>query len=138
MSRASPESAPGRRSRLLLDAAKGYLAVWLAARFTGGNIRWMMLAALLAMIGHSLPRLAGLPRGTRRGHRRGRLSADLLAGSGGRSRDLDSGGGVLAIRFAGLDLGGGGAAAAGLSTLCAGARPARRCLGGHARWRWFW
>jgi glycerol-3-phosphate acyltransferase PlsY len=40
---------------LLLDAAKGYAAVWLAARWTGGNIRWMMAAAILAVIGHMFP-----------------------------------------------------------------------------------
>jgi glycerol-3-phosphate acyltransferase PlsY len=37
---------------LLLDAAKGYLAVWLAARWTHGNIRWMMVAAICAVVGH--------------------------------------------------------------------------------------
>jgi glycerol-3-phosphate acyltransferase PlsY len=37
---------------LLLDAAKGYLAVWLADRWTNGNIRWMMVAAILAVVGH--------------------------------------------------------------------------------------
>jgi acyl phosphate:glycerol-3-phosphate acyltransferase len=40
---------------LLLDAAKGYTAVWLASRWTGGNIRWMMAAAILAVIGHMFP-----------------------------------------------------------------------------------
>jgi acyl phosphate:glycerol-3-phosphate acyltransferase len=40
---------------LLLDAAKGYTAVWLASRWTGGNIRWMMVAAILAVIGHMFP-----------------------------------------------------------------------------------
>jgi glycerol-3-phosphate acyltransferase PlsY len=40
---------------LLLDAAKGYLAVWIAARVTGGNVRWMMLAAVLAIVGHLFP-----------------------------------------------------------------------------------
>jgi glycerol-3-phosphate acyltransferase PlsY len=40
---------------LLLDAAKGYFAVWMAARVTDGNIRWMMLAALLAIAGHLFP-----------------------------------------------------------------------------------
>jgi glycerol-3-phosphate acyltransferase PlsY len=40
---------------LLLDAAKGYLAVFLAARWTGGNIRWMTVAAVLAVIGHMFP-----------------------------------------------------------------------------------
>jgi len=40
---------------LALDAAKGYFAVWLAAVATDGNIRWMMAAALLALIGHLFP-----------------------------------------------------------------------------------
>ncbi|MFZ3215535.1 MAG: glycerol-3-phosphate 1-O-acyltransferase PlsY [Candidatus Acidiferrales bacterium] len=37
---------------LLLDAGKGYLAVWLAAHYTHENIRWMMVAAVLAVVGH--------------------------------------------------------------------------------------
>ena len=40
---------------LLLDAGKGYLAVWLAARFTGDNVHWMMAAAVAAVIGHVFP-----------------------------------------------------------------------------------
>lgn len=40
---------------LLLDAAKGFLAVWLAAHFSGGNIRIMMFAGLAAMLGHIFP-----------------------------------------------------------------------------------
>jgi len=40
---------------LALDAAKGYLAVRLAAAVTDGNIRWMVVAALLALIGHLFP-----------------------------------------------------------------------------------
>jgi acyl phosphate:glycerol-3-phosphate acyltransferase len=40
---------------LLFDAAKGYAAVWLAARLTNGNIRWMMFAAVAAVIGHMFP-----------------------------------------------------------------------------------
>jgi glycerol-3-phosphate acyltransferase PlsY len=40
---------------LALDAAKGYFAVWLAAAAADGNIRWMMAAALLALIGHLFP-----------------------------------------------------------------------------------
>ncbi|MFY9531715.1 MAG: glycerol-3-phosphate 1-O-acyltransferase PlsY [Candidatus Acidiferrales bacterium] len=39
---------------LLLDAGKGYLAVWLAGRWSGG-IRWMMLAAVFAILGHIFP-----------------------------------------------------------------------------------
>jgi acyl phosphate:glycerol-3-phosphate acyltransferase len=40
---------------LLLDAAKGYLAVRLAAAVTSGSIGWMMIAALIALIGHLFP-----------------------------------------------------------------------------------
>lgn len=42
---------------LLLDMGKGYLAVWLEGRLTGGNIEWMSAAALAVMIGHSYPAL---------------------------------------------------------------------------------
>lgn len=40
---------------LLLDAGKGYLAVWLASRETGGNPRWMIAAAMAAVVGHVFP-----------------------------------------------------------------------------------
>jgi glycerol-3-phosphate acyltransferase PlsY len=40
---------------LLLDTAKGYFAVWLAGHFTGLNIRWMMIAAMCAVVGHIFP-----------------------------------------------------------------------------------
>src|SRR5437588_13112303 len=40
---------------LLLDIAKGYLAVWLAARWTGGDPFWMSAAALTVMAGHAWP-----------------------------------------------------------------------------------
>ncbi len=40
---------------LLFDAAKGYLAVWLAGRLTSGNPRWMIAAAVLAVAGHMFP-----------------------------------------------------------------------------------
>jgi glycerol-3-phosphate acyltransferase PlsY len=40
---------------LLLDGGKGYFAVWLAARVTENNARWMILAALLTIMGHSFP-----------------------------------------------------------------------------------
>jgi glycerol-3-phosphate acyltransferase PlsY len=38
-----------------LDAAKGALAVWLAAQITGGSVTWMMAAALGAILGHIFP-----------------------------------------------------------------------------------
>jgi len=37
---------------LLLDAGKGILAVWLASKWSGGNIRWISAAAVAAVIGH--------------------------------------------------------------------------------------
>src|SRR3954466_9263596 len=40
---------------LLLDIAKGYLAVWLAGRWTGGDPLWMSAAALTVMAGHAYP-----------------------------------------------------------------------------------
>ncbi len=40
---------------LLLDAAKGALAVLLAARGSEGDSRWMMLAGLGALVGHCFP-----------------------------------------------------------------------------------
>jgi len=39
----------------LLDAAKGALAVWIAAQITGDSVTWMMAAALGAMLGHIYP-----------------------------------------------------------------------------------
>ncbi len=40
---------------LLLDIAKGFFAVWLAARLTNGNLLWMSMAALAVMAGHAFP-----------------------------------------------------------------------------------
>ncbi|MGO9010681.1 MAG: glycerol-3-phosphate 1-O-acyltransferase PlsY [Bryobacteraceae bacterium] len=40
---------------LLLDIAKGYLAVWAAGRLTGGEVRWMAAAAVAVMLGHAYP-----------------------------------------------------------------------------------
>jgi acyl phosphate:glycerol-3-phosphate acyltransferase len=40
---------------LLLDIAKGYFAVWLAGRLTGGSAEWMSAAALAVMAGHAFP-----------------------------------------------------------------------------------
>lgn len=37
---------------LALDAGKGYLTVWLAARISHGAIFWIMVAAVLAVCGH--------------------------------------------------------------------------------------
>lgn len=40
---------------LLLDIAKGYLAVWAAGRLTDHNPLWMSAAALAVMAGHAYP-----------------------------------------------------------------------------------
>jgi len=40
---------------LLLDAGKGWLAVWLASEASSGSAFWMSLAALAAMVGHVFP-----------------------------------------------------------------------------------
>jgi glycerol-3-phosphate acyltransferase PlsY len=40
---------------LVLDAAKGFFAVWMAGRFSGGSIRFMMYAGLAAILGHVFP-----------------------------------------------------------------------------------
>jgi acyl phosphate:glycerol-3-phosphate acyltransferase len=48
---------------LLLDAGKGYAAVWLAAHYIHGNIRWMMIAAVCAVVGHMFPIWLGFKGG---------------------------------------------------------------------------
>ncbi len=40
---------------LLLDAGKGFLAVWIAARFTEHSLSWMVAAAVAAVVGHAFP-----------------------------------------------------------------------------------
>ena len=40
---------------LLLDIAKGVLAVWLMDRSTGGSVPWMSAAAIAVMAGHAFP-----------------------------------------------------------------------------------
>lgn len=48
---------------LLLDIAKGYLAVWLAGRLTGDNVWWTSAAALAVMAGHAFPVFLGFKGG---------------------------------------------------------------------------
>ena len=48
---------------LLLDAAKGFFAVWLAGHYSGGNIRLMMFAGLAAILGHVFPVWLGFAGG---------------------------------------------------------------------------
>jgi acyl phosphate:glycerol-3-phosphate acyltransferase len=40
---------------LILDAAKGFTAVWLAEHFSHGSIRFMMYAGFAAILGHIFP-----------------------------------------------------------------------------------
>ena len=40
---------------LLFDAGKGYLAVWIAGRYTNGSGRWMIAGAVAAVVGHIFP-----------------------------------------------------------------------------------
>lgn len=40
---------------LLLDVAKGAVAVWFAARFSDNSAMWMIVAALAALAGHCFP-----------------------------------------------------------------------------------
>ena len=44
---------------LILDIAKGYLAVWLAGRLTGSSPLWMSSAAVAVMAGHAFPIFLG-------------------------------------------------------------------------------
>jgi len=48
---------------LLLDAAKGFFAVWLIGHFSDGNIRFTMFAALAAILGHVFPVWLGFKGG---------------------------------------------------------------------------
>ncbi|HZT32577.1 MAG TPA: glycerol-3-phosphate 1-O-acyltransferase PlsY [Bryobacteraceae bacterium] len=40
---------------LLLDIAKGFVAVWLAGRLTSSSLHWMSAAAVAVMLGHIYP-----------------------------------------------------------------------------------
>ncbi len=40
---------------LVLDAAKGYFAVWIAHRWTQGETQWITVAAVAAVVGHMFP-----------------------------------------------------------------------------------
>jgi len=48
---------------LILDAAKGFFAVWLIGHFSNGNIRLMMYAGLAAILGHLFPVWLGFSGG---------------------------------------------------------------------------
>jgi glycerol-3-phosphate acyltransferase PlsY len=58
--------AAGRRAAvltLLLDIAKGYASVWIAAKLTGGDPAWTALAAVAVMAGHAYPVFLGFKGG---------------------------------------------------------------------------
>jgi len=48
---------------LLLDAAKGFIAVWIASQLTDGAPSWTSLAALAVMAGHAYPVFLGFKGG---------------------------------------------------------------------------
>ena len=48
---------------LLFDAGKGYLAVWIAGRYTNGSGRWMIAAAVAVVAGHIFPVWLGFKGG---------------------------------------------------------------------------
>jgi glycerol-3-phosphate acyltransferase PlsY len=48
---------------LVLDAAKAFVAVWLADRFTGGSEFWMSFAALAVLVGHAYSIFLGFKGG---------------------------------------------------------------------------
>lgn len=48
---------------LLLDAFKGWMAVFVAARLTGGNTLWMSAAAVAVLLGHIFPVFLGFKGG---------------------------------------------------------------------------
>lgn len=48
---------------LTLDVAKGYAAVEVAERLTGGDMRWVAPAAVAAIVGHSYPVFLGFRGG---------------------------------------------------------------------------
>jgi acyl phosphate:glycerol-3-phosphate acyltransferase len=48
---------------LVLDAGKGFFAVWLAGHFSDGSIRFMMYAGLAAILGHVFPVWLGFSGG---------------------------------------------------------------------------
>jgi glycerol-3-phosphate acyltransferase PlsY len=48
---------------LLLDIAKGYVAVWLAGHLTADNVWWTSAAALAVMAGHAFPVFLGFKGG---------------------------------------------------------------------------
>ena len=48
---------------LLFDVGKGYFAVWIAGHYTDGGERWMIGAAVAAVIGHIFPVWLGFKGG---------------------------------------------------------------------------
>ena len=117
---------------LVLDTAKGFLAVWLTQHFSGGNIRFMMYAGLAAILGHIFPVWLRFDRRQRRGHRAGRFPGHLLAGPRSGRLAFPSRGPVLEIRVPRFDFRRGCFAAPRLSALRARPCAADSGLGQHA------
>ena len=108
---------------LLLDAGKGYLAVWLAARWTGGNVHWMMAAAVAAVVGHMFPVWLRFKGGKGVATGLGVFLPICWQAVAAAARAVDSGRGVLAILVARLDCCGCGDAGARVPVLLAAPRP---------------
>ena len=118
---------------LLLDAGKGYLAVWIAGHYTHGSGKWMIAAAVAAVAGHIFPVWLGFKGGKGVATEPRSFSADLRRSSGGCGSSLVAGGLVLALFVAGFHCGGGVTACAGVPVLCAAARAADLYAGRHGR-----
>ncbi len=87
---------------LLLDIAKGYLAVWIAGRLTDHSALWMSAAALAVMAGHAYP-VFEVSRRESGGQLRGRVPLPHASASGCDSGGFRGGGGLDPPHLHGLD-----------------------------------
>ncbi len=111
---------------LLLDAAKGALAVLLAARLTNDSAPVDDDRRPVRSRRALLPDLAGISRRQRSGHGCGRFSGAVPARVSRGRHSIFSGCSLLAFCVAGIDVGGGGHAPADLFFLGAASRSALR------------
>ena len=117
---------------LVLDAGKGYLAVWIAERGSYGSIRWMVIAAAAAVIGHIFPVWLQF-RGGKGVATSSAIPADLPRSSAAGGGAVGDRGGILAIFVAWVDCGDGGASGVCLFLVRAGPRAAHGCHDLHGR-----